>query len=59
MDENLFREEEGATPLNHEEKLGLIPTYITQRSELNEVEQINITDGDRGRVPYGGVGLPA
>lgn len=47
MDEDLFREEEGATPLNHEEQLGLIPTYITQRSELNEVEQINITDGDR------------
>lgn len=44
---DLFQEEEGATPLTHEEKLGLIPSYITQRGELNEVEQINITEGER------------
>lgn len=47
MTNGLFQEEEGATPLKHEEKLGLIPSYITQRGELNEVEQINITEGER------------
>ncbi len=45
--QDLFKEEVGATPLTHEEKLGLIPTYITQRGELNEAEQINITQGER------------
>ena len=47
MTQDLFQEEEGATPLMHEERLGLLPSYITQRSELNEVEQINLTQGDR------------
>ncbi len=47
MTEDLFQEEAGATPLTHEEKLGLLPSYITRRSELNEVEQINITEGER------------
>ena len=47
MTGDLFQEEEGATPLTHEEKLGLLPSYITQRGELNEVEQINITEGER------------
>ncbi len=47
MTVDLFQDEEGATPLTHEEKLGLIPSYITQRGELNEVEQINITEGER------------
>ncbi len=47
VSDDLFQEEEGATPLTHEEKLGLIPSYMTQRSELNEAEQINITQGER------------
>lgn len=47
MSNDLFQEEDGATPLTHEEKLGLLPSYITQRGELNEAEQINITQGDR------------
>lgn len=47
MTEDLFQDETGATPLTHEEKLGLLPSYITRRSELNEVEQINITEGER------------
>ncbi|HKC02322.1 MAG TPA: mobile mystery protein B [Sphingomicrobium sp.] len=47
MTDDLFQEEEGATSLTHEEKLGLLPSYITQRGELNEVEQINITEGER------------
>lgn len=47
MTGDLFQDEEGATALTHEEKLGLIPSYITQRRELNEVEQINVTEGER------------
>lgn len=47
MTVDLFPEEDGNTPLTHEERLGLIPTYITLRQELNEVEQINITEGER------------
>lgn len=47
MSRGLFEDEDGATPLTPEEKLGLIPSYITRRDELNEVEQINITEGDR------------
>lgn len=39
--------EDGDTPLTHEERLGLIPSYITLRQELNEIEQINITEGER------------
>lgn len=47
MSSGLFNEEDGATALTHEEQLGLIPAHITLRSELNEVEQISITEGDR------------
>lgn len=47
MTGDLFQDEEGATALTHEERLGLIPSYITQRRELNEVEQINVTEGER------------
>ena len=34
-----------ATPLAHEETLGLIPAHIAYRSELNEAEQDNILRG--------------
>lgn len=47
MTVDIFPEENGDTPLTHEERLGLIPSYITLRQELNEVEQINITEGER------------
>lgn len=47
MTDELFQEDDGNTPLTHEERLGLIPSYITLRGELNEVEQINITQGER------------
>ena len=40
-------EDEAATPLTPEERQALIPTYITLRRELNEVEQIGIADADR------------
>ncbi len=46
MNADLFCDEDGNTPLSAEERLGLIPTYITLRHELNEAEQINITDGE-------------
>jgi Fic-DOC domain mobile mystery protein B len=36
-----------ATPLAPEERNGLIPTHITLRSELNELEQQNIGAADR------------
>jgi Fic-DOC domain mobile mystery protein B len=38
-------DDDANTPLTEEEKTGLIPSYITVRSELNEAEQINITQG--------------
>ena len=40
-------EDEASTPLTPEERDALIPSYITQRRELNEVEQIGIADADR------------
>ena len=40
-------EDEASTPLSPDERDALIPSYITQRRELNEVEQIGIADADR------------
>jgi Fic-DOC domain mobile mystery protein B len=40
-------EDDASTPLTPEERDALIPSYITQRRELNEVEQIGIADADR------------
>jgi Fic-DOC domain mobile mystery protein B len=40
-------EDEASTPLTPEEREALIPSYITQRRELNEAEQIGIADADR------------
>lgn len=39
--------DEANTPLEPDEREGLIPTYITLRAELNEAEQIGIADADR------------
>lgn len=47
MTSELFDAEDGNTPLSAEERLGLIPSYITLRHELNEAEQINITEGEK------------
>lgn len=47
MTGDLFNDEEGDTPLSAEERLGLIPSYITLRRELNEAEQITITEGEQ------------
>lgn len=40
-------DDDAATPLTPDERVALIPTYIAQRHELNEVEQIGIADADR------------
>jgi fido (protein-threonine AMPylation protein) len=42
-----FDTDDHATPLTPEERRELIPTHITLRSELNELEQRNIADADR------------
>jgi len=38
-------EDDAATPLTNDEKTGLIPSWVTYRHELNEVEQANILKG--------------
>lgn len=40
-------DDEANTPLEAEEREAIIPTHITLRAELNEVEQIGIADADR------------
>ena len=40
-------DDEANTPLEAEEREALIPTHITNRAELNEVEQAGIADADR------------
>ncbi len=44
MNDALVPQDDGNTPLDDEEREGLIPTYITLRSELNEAEQANILE---------------
>jgi len=34
--------DDAATPVTDEERAGLIPPYVTLRSELNELEQVNV-----------------
>lgn len=47
MSDSLFdAEDDATTPLNPEERAQLIPTYITNRAQLNEAEQANIADAD-------------
>ena len=38
-------EDDAATPLTNDERAGLIPSWVTFRHELNEVEQANIAAG--------------
>ena len=42
MTEDLFKELEGATPIDSEDAKGLIPTWVATRGDLNAVEQENI-----------------
>jgi len=37
----------GATPLDPDEAVGLVPTHITTQEDLNAWEQINIARGER------------
>ncbi len=46
-DDDLFAEDDAATPLTPEERRDLIPTYVALRRELNEVEALNVADGER------------
>lgn len=43
----LWEEDDASTPLTDEEREQLIPSYITQRHELNDAEQINILKGQK------------
>lgn len=45
-DDPLVPQDDAGTPLSEEEKEGLIPSYITLRSELNEAEQANILEAE-------------
>ena len=38
-------EDDAATPLTNDERTGLIPSWVTYRHELNEVEQASIAKG--------------
>ncbi len=42
---DLFQEPEDATPLEPQEREGLLQTWITHRRDLNEAEEENIVDG--------------
>lgn len=46
MSDPLLEQDGASTPLTHEEREGLIPSYITLRSELNEAEQANILEAE-------------
>ena len=46
MTDPLVTQTDGGTELTEEEHEGLIPSYITLRSELNEAEQANILEAE-------------
>jgi Fic-DOC domain mobile mystery protein B len=46
MTDLLGEQDDASTPLNAEEREGLIPSYITLRGELNAAEQQNILEAD-------------
>lgn len=47
MSDPLFDDaDDAATPLTPDEKKGLVPSYITLRRELNEAEQLGITEAE-------------
>ena len=47
MTDLLGPKDDGGTGLTEEEREGLIPSYITLRSELNEAEQANILEAEQ------------
>jgi len=46
MTDSLTPQDDGGTELTEEDREGLIPSYITLRSELNEAEQANILEAE-------------
>ncbi|MHB8415392.1 MAG: mobile mystery protein B [Acidiferrobacteraceae bacterium] len=52
MTDLLFEQNGGATPLTPEEEEGLLPSYITLRSELNEAEQANLLEGEQWALAH-------
>lgn len=46
MTDPLGPQDHAATPLDAEERKGLIPSYVTLRRELNEAEQANILEAE-------------
>ena len=46
MTDPLLEQDDASTPLTPEEQEGLLPSYVTLRSELNEAEQANILDAE-------------
>ncbi len=46
MSDLLYDQDDAATPLEPEEREGLIPSYIALRGELNEAEQSNILEAE-------------
>lgn len=45
-DDPLIEQDDASTPLSPEEQEGLIPSYISLRSELNDAEQANILEAE-------------
>jgi Fic-DOC domain mobile mystery protein B len=46
MTDSLDPQDDAGTELTEEERQGLIPSYVTLRSELNEAEQANILEAE-------------
>ena len=46
MSDPPLEQDDASTPLTHEEREDLIPSYITLRRELNEAEQANILEAE-------------
>lgn len=46
MNDPLLEQDDASTPLTPDERADLIPSYITQRRELNEAEQANIVEAE-------------
>lgn len=44
---NIFEADDNSTPLNEEEQKGLIPSWITTRSELNDAEARGIFEAEK------------
>lgn len=46
LSDHLFEATDGETPLSAEEREGLLPSHVTLRRELNELEQQNIIEAE-------------